>query len=91
MRIVIALLLLLALTQAAYDWTEVEQVIAEGINDGIFSGGALAVATGNATLFKKAYGTVGPKRGFYSPPITVDMKFDIGSLTEPIGINSALM
>jgi hypothetical protein len=49
--------------------------------EGIFSGCVLGVATHNATLFKKAYGTVGPKRGFYSPPITVDMKFDIGILT----------
>jgi len=39
------------------------------------------VATNNATLLKKAYGFLGPRRGFYSPPVTVDMKFDLGYLT----------
>jgi hypothetical protein len=51
----------------------------------------LGIATNNATLFKKAYGTLGPKYGFFSPAVTVDMKFDLGFLTEPIGINMALM
>ena len=51
----------------------------------------LEVATNNATLLKKAFGTVGPKRGFYSAPVTVDMHFDLGHLTEPIGLNPLLM
>lgn len=51
----------------------------------------MGIATNNATLLKKAYGVLGPRRGFYSPPVTVDMKFDLGYLTEPIGINAALM
>jgi hypothetical protein len=42
-------------------------------------------------LLKKAYGTIGPRRGFYSPPLTVDMKFDLGFLTEPVAINACLM
>jgi hypothetical protein len=51
----------------------------------------LGVSTHNATLLKKAYGTIGPKKGFYSPPITIDMKFDINYLTQVIGVNSVLM
>lgn len=27
----------------------------------------------------------------YSPPVSVDMKFDLGRLTLPIGINAGLM
>jgi CubicO group peptidase (beta-lactamase class C family) len=55
------------------------------------SGCVLGVITQNATLLKKAYGTISPKHGFYAAPITVDMKFDLNSLTEVIGINAALM
>jgi hypothetical protein len=80
MRVIFALLLLVA-TQAVYDWTAAEPVIESAIREGIFSGCVLGVATDNATLFKKAYGTLGPKRGFYAPPVTVDLKFDIGYLT----------
>ncbi len=84
-------ILLLVLTRAAVDWTPAEHIIESAINEGLFSGCVLGIATNNATLFKKAYGTLGPKRGLYAPPVTVDLKFDIGYLTEPIGINSALM
>lgn len=84
-------ILLLVLTKAAVDWTPAEHIIESAINEGLFSGCVLGIATNNATLFKKAYGTLGPKRGLYAPPVTVDLKFDIGYLTEPIGINSAIM
>lgn len=90
MRIAIALVLL-QLALSAYDWTAAEHVIESAINDRIITGCVLGIATNNATLFKKAYGTIGPKYGFYSPPVTIDMKFDLGYLTEPIGINAALM
>ena len=88
---IIYLLALLGVCYSAYDWTAAEHVIEQGINDGIFTGCVLGVATNNATLFKKAYGTIGPKRGIYASPMTVDLKFDLGYLTEPIGINSKLM
>lgn len=91
MRVVFTLLLLTQLVLGAYDWTNVENAIQNAINDRIFTGCVLGIATNNATLFKKAYGTIGPKYGFYSPPVTVDMKFDLGLLTEPVGINLALM
>lgn len=81
MRLVIVGLVLVELCLAAYDWTEAENVIQNAINDRIFTGCVLGVATSNATLFKKAYGTLGPKYGFYAPPVTVDMKFDLGLLT----------
>ena len=51
----------------------------------------LGIATHNATLLKKAFGTVGPKRAFYSAPVTADMHFDLGHLTEPIGLNALIM
>ena len=51
----------------------------------------LGIATQNSTILKKAFGTVGPKRGFYSAPVHADMKFDLGYLTEPIALNPLLM
>lgn len=78
---IFVVLLLLVLSHSAYDWSAVENAIGKAINEGIFSGCVLGVATNNATLLKKAYGYVGPRRGFYSPPVTVDMKFDLGFLT----------
>ena len=94
MRVFNGLLLILgviAFVKANYDWTNAEHIIEQAINDRIFTGCVLGIATNNATLFKKAYGTLGPKYGIYAAPVTVDMKFDLGYLTEPIGINSALM
>ena len=90
MRLVITILLI-HLALSAYDWTNAEHIIESAINDRIFTGCVLGIATNNATIFKKAYGTIGPKYGLFAPPVTVDMKFDLGFLTEPIGINSALM
>lgn len=90
MKILIGLILL-QVVFSAYDWTAVEKIIQHGISDRIFTGCVLGIATHNATIFKKAYGTIGPKYGFYAAPVTVDMKFDLGFLTEPIGINAALM
>jgi CubicO group peptidase (beta-lactamase class C family) len=90
MKLVIAVILL-QVVFSAYDWTNAEHIIESAINDRIFTGCVLGIATNNATIFKKAYGTLGPKYGLYAPPVTVDMKFDLGYLTEPIGINSALM
>ena len=42
-------------------------------------------------MLKKAFGTVGPKRGFYSAAVSADMRFDLGTLTEPIALNPLLM
>lgn len=84
-------LAIIVITTANYNWTSVDNAIEKAINQGIFTGCALGIATSNATILKKAYGTIGPKHGLYSPPVTIDMKFDLGYLTEPIGINSALM
>lgn len=88
---ILLLVLLIQAALSAYDWTNAEHIIEAAINDRIFTGCVLGIATQNATIFKKAYGTLGPKYGFYSPPVTIDMKFDLGYLTEPIGINAALM
>lgn len=84
-------LLLIQLASSAHNWTETENAIQDAIKNGIFSGCVLGIATHNSTLLKKAFGTVGPKRGFYSAPVTADMRFDLGHLTEPIGLNPLLM
>lgn len=86
-----ALLLLITVVAANYDWNELDRAVQKAIFEGVFHGCAVGVATDNATLLKKAYGTIGPKFGMYSPPITTEMRFDLGALTEPIGINAALM
>lgn len=89
--LILTLLIVIPTSLSAYNWTETENAIQNAIRSGIFSGCVLGVATNNATLLKKAFGTVGPKRGFYSAPLTADMKFDLGYLSEPIGLNPLLM
>lgn len=84
-----ALCLILALCTP--DWNETEKVIQDGINQGIFSGGVLAVVSNNSTFLKKAYGTTIPKRGFYAPQMQVGFKFDINRLTQVIGVNTVIM
>jgi len=90
--IIVVIATTLSLTSAAnYSWIETEHAIQNAIKNGVFSGCVLGIATQNTTIFKKAYGTVGPKRGFYSAPVQADMKFDLGYLTEPIALNPLLM
>ena len=91
MKLVIVFAVLAVAIHCSYNWTDTENAIQKAITQGFFSGCVLAVATNNATLLKKAYGTIGPKKGFYSPPVTADMKFDLGFLTTPVGINACLM
>ena len=91
---IVTTLILIALLQLAaslHDWTLTEQAIHAAIKEGHFSGCVLGIATNNSTLLTKAYGTIGPKRGFYSPAVTADMKFDLGFLTGPVALNAALM
>lgn len=83
--------LILALGVSAANWTLVDEKINSFIDFGYFPGCVLGVFTNNATLYKKAYGTLTPKWSAYSPPMTVNTKFDINYLTQVIGINSAIM
>ena len=78
-------------TYCVVDWSPVDNIIQEAINNGLFSGSVLGVANINSTYLKKAYGTTIPKRGFYAPSMQVTYKFDINRLTQIIGTNSVLM
>lgn len=87
----LALSILATLATASYNWTAVDYAVEKAIINGVFYGCVVGVATDNNTLLKKAYGTIGHKYGMYSAPINVDMMFDLGRLTLPIGINAGLM
>lgn len=91
LMIILGLALLILHTQSATNWTEVDNKINEKIFQGHFTGCVLGVYSANATLLKKAYGTMTPKWGLYAPPVTVDNVFDINYLTQVIGINSGFM
>jgi hypothetical protein len=90
----IFLFILLAIyfgTPNCTEWSATENLIYEAINDQKFSGCVLGVATHNSTIYKKAFGTIYHKQGFYAPPVTTSMKFDINYITQVIAINSILM
>jgi hypothetical protein len=91
MALYVALSILATTACASYNWTAVDYAVEKAIINGVFYGCVVGVATDNNTLLKKAYGTIGHKYGMYSPPINVDMMFDLGQLTLPIGINAGLM
>ena len=76
---------------SAYNWSTLDNAVQQAINEGIFYGCAIGVATSTDIIIQKAYGTIGPKRGLYSPPVTMSMQFDLGHLTGPVGINAVLM
>ena len=56
-----------------------------------FTGCVLGVYTNNATLYKKAFGTLTPKWGLYAPQVNLDTYFDANFITQILGINSGLM
>ena len=78
-------------TPQATDWTGVERKVQEAIGGGYFPGCVLGIFTNNATLYKKAFGTMTPTYGISSPPVTLDTYFDLNYLTQVIGINSKFM
>ena len=51
----------------------------------------MGVFTPNTTLYKKAFGSVTATYGAYSPPVNVDMFFDLNYLTQVVGINTKYM
>ena len=89
-QVLLGVVVFISLT-TAYDWSPLDNAVGQAINEGIFYGCAIAVATSTDLIYKKAYGTIGSKRGMYSPPVNVEMQFDLGYLTEPVGINAVLM
>ncbi len=83
--------LIWTIAKAATNWTEVEHKINEKIAEGHFTGCVLGIYTNNATLLKKAYGSMSPKYGLYSTPVTLDNIFDLNFITQVIGINAGMM
>ena len=47
--------------------------------------------TNSSVLIKKAYGTISPKWGLYSPAVNVDTYFDANFITQVLGVNTGLM
>lgn len=75
------LIFLITAVSANYNWNDLDRAVEKAIYEGVFHGCAIAVGNDTTVLLKKAYGTIGPKFGMYSPPITTEMRFDLGALT----------
>ena len=90
MRKIIILLLCVGLTLST-DWTEVLNVIQQGIDEGYYPGGVIGVATSKQVLYTKAFGHMYYKTGMYSPPVNIDSKFDLGHLSQMFTVIATLM
>ena len=66
---IVLLCLFLTLTFQT-DWSATEKTIQDGIDAGLFPGCVLAVMNKNTTLFKKAFGTVAPRKDVYAAPVS---------------------
>lgn len=86
---VVHLLLALAPTAAAADFSRADALIETAIDRGQIPGAVLLVGQGDAILYRKAYGwrALLPER----VPMTVDTVFDLASLTKPVATATSVM
>ncbi|GAB6144347.1 serine hydrolase domain-containing protein [Desulfocicer niacini] len=61
--------------------TSIDNFMANGVRQGVFSGGVLWVSRAHRTVFHRAYGRLSR---FSSEPVTQDTCFDLASLTKPL-------
>lgn len=86
------LLVLLLPLCSPTDWSSVDKLFNEAINNRIFPGGILSVATSKSVLYQKAYGSYTYNQDVFSFPwVVLDTKYDIASLTKVTGTLAAIV
>jgi len=81
----IILLSVLAISKT-YDWSSVDKIIQDTINNGGFPGAALRIANKTHVLYSNNYGTLTINTPpFSSPPVTNETIYDIASLSKIAG------
>ena len=86
--------IILSLITLSYttDWSSVDKIFTEAINNRIFPGGVLSVATSKSVLYQKAYGAYTYNQDVFSSPlVSLDTKYDIASLTKVSGTLAAIV
>jgi CubicO group peptidase (beta-lactamase class C family) len=81
----------MAIVDTAIDWSNVDHVINDAIANRAFPGALLGVATSKSVLYTQAYGNLVYKQDMYTPPVTMETRYDLASLTKVVGTLSAIM
>ena len=86
------ILLILVPFCSSTDWSSVDQIWIDGINNRIFPGGILSVATSKGLLYQKAYGSFTYNNDVFSSSlVSLETKYDIASLTKVTGTLAAVV
>lgn len=76
----------------SYDWTPVDRIIQNTINNGGFPGASLRIANRTHTIYSKNYGTLTLNTPpFGGPPVENDTIYDIASLSKVTGTLGCIM
>lgn len=79
------LILLLAVSVlGAPDWTKLNYLFRELINERVIPGGSIVIANETATIYRKNYGYLSYTYQVHDVEVTDTTKYDIASLTKPM-------
>lgn len=73
------------------DFKPLDTLLTQKISQSHITGCVLGIYNTTGTLYRKSYGTLIPKYDLYAPQVTPETIFDIGYLTQVVGLNSGLM
>jgi CubicO group peptidase (beta-lactamase class C family) len=77
------------LNNPKYDFSGVDNIVTEAINDTAFPGGVVLVGHNGKIIYEKAFGNYTYDKN--STPMTVDVMFDMASVSKVVGTTTAAM
>lgn len=86
---VIIYLLFLTLKAFSYDFSKIDEIVSNGINEHAFPGAQVLIGNNEDILYQKSYGNFTYEET--SAPVTGDCIFDLASLTKVIATTPAIM
>jgi len=96
MRLIVVVFCILTVNVLSYDWTQANQILANGIANTAFPGCVALIADKTGVIFKSAfgnftYGAYPPNNPNTDPAMTTGTQFDMASCTKVTTTNTAVM
>ena len=73
------------------DWSKVDAIMREAINERVFPGGVITVANESSTIYRKAYGGLTYNNMLHDVEVTNATQYDIASITKVMAATYAVM
>lgn len=77
---------LLCSVLAVPDWSNLEAMVQDAINNGVFPGAAIAIGSSKNVIYNKAWGTYQYRRDIFLNNVTIDTRWDLDRLSPAMSI-----